>query len=61
MKEFNMNERVYMFYISRLSRHVELREVVELVMILSHRNIRVESGFSAMRNCYLKICQKVHF
>ena len=31
---------------SRLSRHVELREVVKLVMILSHGNARVESGFS---------------
>ena len=47
MKEFNMNERLDVFYMSRLSRHVELREVVKLVMILSHGNARVESGFSA--------------
>ena len=47
MKEFNMNERLDVFYMSRLSRHVELRKVVKLVMILSHGNARVESGFSA--------------
>ena len=30
---------------SHLSRHVELREVVKLVMILSHGNACLESGF----------------
>ena len=45
--EFNMDERLDVFYMSCLSRHVELRKVVKLVMILSHGNARVESGFSA--------------
>ena len=35
------------FYLSHLSRHVELREVLKLEMILSHSNARVESGYSA--------------
>ena len=47
MKEFNIDERLDLFYMSRLSRHVELREVVKLVMILSHGNARLESGFLA--------------
>ena len=47
MKEFNMDERVDFLFVSCLSRHVELREVVKLVMILQHGNTRVESGFSA--------------
>ena len=46
MKEFNMDERLDVFYMNHLSRHVELREVVKLAMILSHGNARVESGFS---------------
>ena len=47
MKEFNMDEGLDLFTMSRLSRHVELREVVKLVIIISHGNARVESGFSA--------------
>ena len=47
MKEFNIDERVDFLFVSCLSRHVELREVVKLVMILQHGNTRVESGFSA--------------
>ena len=47
MKEFNMDKRLNVFYMSRLSHHVELRELVKLVMILSHGNAWVESGFSA--------------
>ena len=46
MKVFNMDERLDVFYMSRLSGHIELREVVKLLMILSHGNTRVESGFS---------------
>ena len=42
-----MDERLDVFYMSRLSCHVELREVVKLVMILSHGNACVESRFSA--------------
>ena len=45
-KEFSMEERLDMFYMSRLSCLVELREVVKLVMILSHGNAHVKSGFS---------------
>ena len=47
MKEFNMDKRLNVFYMSRLSHHIELREVVKLVMIFSHGNAWVESGFSA--------------
>ena len=46
MKEINMDERLDMFYMSHLSRHVNLKEVVKLVMISSHGNAGVESGFS---------------
>ena len=42
-----MNERLDMFYMSHLSRHVELRELMKLAIILSHGNVCVESGFSA--------------
>ena len=47
MKEFNMGERLDVFYMSRLYRHVELREAIKLVVILSHGNAHVESEFSA--------------
>ena len=46
MKEFNMNERLDLLYMNLFSRHVELREVIKLV-ILSLGNAGVESGFSA--------------
>ena len=44
IKEFNMDEELDVFYMSHLSRHVELREVAKLVMILSH-------GFQGMEKC----------
>ena len=47
IKEFDMDERPDVFYMSCLSHQVELRELVKLVMILSHGNAFVESGFSA--------------
>ena len=47
VKEFNMNERLDVFYMSHLSHHVELRELMKLAIILSHGNACVESGFSA--------------
>ena len=47
MKEFNMHEVLDLFTMSRLSCHVELREAVKLVIIISHVNAHVESGFSA--------------
>ena len=46
MKEFNMDERLDVFYMNHLSRHIQLRVVVKLLMILSHGNARAESGFS---------------
>ena len=46
MKEFNMNDRLDLLFMNLFSRHVELREVVKLV-ILSLGNAGVESGFSA--------------
>ena len=54
MKEFNMGKRLGMFYISCLSGHVELREVVKLVIISSHGNARVESGFSVSEEILVK-------
>ena len=42
-----MDEKLGMFNMSCLSHHFELREVVKLVVILSHGNACVESGFSA--------------
>ena len=42
-----MDKRLVVFYMSHLSCCVELREVVKLVIILSHSNASVESGFSA--------------
>ena len=47
MKEFNMDERLDVFYMNHLPCHVELREVVKLVIILFHGNARLESGLSA--------------
>ena len=47
VKEFNMDERLDVVYMNCLSSHVQLREVVKLVMILSHGNAHVESGFLA--------------
>ena len=47
IKKINMDERLAVLGMGRLSHHVELREVVKLVMILSHGNTSVESGFSA--------------
>ena len=47
IKKINMDERLAVLDMGRLSHHVELREVVKLVMILSHGNTSVESGFSA--------------
>ena len=41
-----MVERLDVFYMSRLSCHIELKELVKLVIILSHGNARAESGFS---------------
>ena len=41
-----MDEWLDVFYMSRLSPHVELTGVVKLVMMLSHGNANVESRFS---------------
>ena len=49
MKEFNIDERVDFLFVSCLSRHVELREVVKLVMIIQHVNTRAETGFQRMK------------
>ena len=46
MKEFNVDERLDVYYMSCLSVHVKLRKVVKLVMVLSHGNAGVESWFS---------------
>ena len=44
MKEFNMHGKLDVFQISHLSHHVELRELVKFMMILSPVNVLVESG-----------------
>ena len=44
MKEFNMHGKLDVFHMSHLSHHVELIEVVKLMMILSPVNVLVESG-----------------
>ena len=47
MKEFNMGETLDVFYVSRLSHHVRLWEVVKLVVISSQTNAIVRKGVAA--------------
>ena len=54
MKEFKMDKRLDLFYMSGLSHHVELGEVVKLVMILPHGNACVESGFSPNKEMFVE-------
>ena len=54
MKDFTLDTRLDVFYMELLSCHVELREVVKFVLILSHGNARVEAGFSINEDALLE-------
>ena len=55
MKELNMNEKLDVFCMNHFPCHIELREIMKLVMILSHGNSHVESGFSANEEMLVEI------
>ena len=59
MKKIKMDERLDVLCMSFVS-HVKLRGVVKLVMILSHGNPHLVSGFSANEEMLVEIFQKVH-
>ena len=46
MKAFTLDLRIDTLYIELLKIHIELREVVKIVLILSHGNACVEAGVS---------------
>ena len=46
MKAFTRNLRIDTLYMELLKAHIELREVVKIILILSHGNARVEAGVS---------------
>ena len=46
MKAFTLGLRIDTLYMELLKTHIELREVVKIVLILSHGNARVEAGMS---------------
>ena len=46
MKAFTRDLRIDTLYMELLKTHIELREVVKIILILSHGNARVEAGVS---------------
>ena len=46
MKACTLDLRIYTLYMELLKTHIGLREVVKIVLILSHGNARVEAGVS---------------
>ena len=46
MKAFTLDLRIDTLYMELLKTHIELREVVKIVLILSHGNARVKAGVS---------------
>ena len=46
IKAFTLDLRIDTLYMELLKTHIELREVVKIALILSHRNARVEAGVS---------------
>ena len=46
MKAFTLDLRINTLYTELLKTHIELREVMKIVLILSHENARVEAGVS---------------
>ena len=52
MDEFFINEtRFDDFYMKHANPfHVELRGVIKLILILSHKNVRVDCGFSVNKD-----------
>ena len=57
MKAFTLDLRIDTLYMELLKTHIELREVVKIVLILSHGNARVEAVVS-MKTCCQKTCLK---
>ena len=54
MKTFTLDLRIDTLYMELLKTHIELREVVKIVLILSYGNARVEAGVS-MKTCLKKL------
>lgn len=50
MKSFTSDLRLDTLYMELLTAHIEFREVVKIVLILSHGNARVEAGFSVNKD-----------
>ena len=50
MKAFTLDLRIDTLYMELLKTHIELREVVKIVLILSHGNARVEAGVSIIKD-----------
>ena len=46
MKAFTLDLRINTLYTELLKTHIERREVMKIVLILSHENARVEAGVS---------------
>ena len=46
MKAFTLDLRIDTLYMERLKKNIELREVVKIVLLLSHGNASVEAGVS---------------
>ena len=60
MKAFTLDLRIDTLYMELLKTHLELREVVNIVLVLSHGNAHVEAGLS-MKTCCQKTCLKKLF
>ena len=58
MKAFTLDLRINTLYMELLKTHIELREVVKIVLILSHVNARVEAAVQSMKACCQKTCLK---
>lgn len=50
MKSFTSDIRLDTLYMELLTSHIELREIVKIVLIISHGNARVEAGFSVNKD-----------
>ena len=54
MKDFTLDTRLDVLYMELLACHVELREIVKFILILSHGNARVKAGFSIYEDALLE-------
>ena len=50
MKIFTLDLRIDTLYMELLKTHIERREVVKIVLILSHGNVHVEAGVSIIED-----------